>query len=158
MQNDQNPLSQSQRWTDIDSNPSLESSFPSLSFPSQPHSQSDSTSPSHPRHQTLPHSSSHHHHHHHSEKDTGHAHHHKREEKPLPPPATLAIFNPHLSTRSRLQALGSSLAINLLLPFVNGMMLGFGEIFGRALLARFGWRVPGGAATAVGVNAARKSR
>lgn len=41
------------------------------------------------------------------------------------------------------------------------MMLGFGEIFGRALLARFGWHVPsapGGAATAVGVSAAPKSR
>lgn len=41
------------------------------------------------------------------------------------------------------------------------MMLGFGEIFGRALLARFGWHVPsvpGGAATAVGVSAALKSR
>lgn len=150
---DQSHLSQSQRWEEIDSHPSLESSFPSISFPSQPESQSDSTSPSHPH-------THHHHHHEHSEKDNTHGSREKGRHT-APPPATLAIFDSRLSTRSRLLALTSSLAINLFLPFVNGMMLGFGEIFGRALLARFGWHVPsapGGAATAVGVSAAPKSR
>ena len=30
-------------------------------------------------------------------------------------------------------------AINLLLPFVNGLMLGFGELFANELAWRFGW-------------------
>jgi hypothetical protein len=30
-------------------------------------------------------------------------------------------------------------AINLLLPFVNGLMLGFGELFANELAFRFGW-------------------
>ncbi|KAJ6619681.1 hypothetical protein B0H10DRAFT_1946524 [Mycena sp. CBHHK59/15] len=64
---------------------------------------------------------------------------------PHPPPAlesaTLAIFDPSLSTRTRVTALFSSLAINLLLPFVNGVMLGFGEIFAKNIvLEYFGWR------------------
>ena len=29
--------------------------------------------------------------------------------------------------------------INLLLPFVNGLMLGFGELFANELAFRFGW-------------------
>lgn len=33
----------------------------------------------------------------------------------------------------------SSVAINLFLPFVNGMMLGFGEIFAHQLGIRWGW-------------------
>ncbi|PFH53072.1 hypothetical protein AMATHDRAFT_55442 [Amanita thiersii Skay4041] len=61
---------------------------------------------------------------------------------PLPPPptATLAVFDSSLSTRTRVKALLSSLAINLLLPFVNGVMLGFGEIFAKnVLVGWFGW-------------------
>ncbi|KAG6024503.1 hypothetical protein E4U19_000753 [Claviceps sp. Clav32 group G5] len=30
-------------------------------------------------------------------------------------------------------------AINLLLPFINGMMLGFGELFAHEAAFRFGW-------------------
>lgn len=81
-------------------------------------------------------------------------------EGPVPVP-TLSIFDSRLSTRTRLIALFSSLSINLFLPFVNGVMLGFGEIFARNMAVRFfGWKVPGtesrapgGAATAVGVRA-----
>lgn len=29
--------------------------------------------------------------------------------------------------------------INLLLPFINGLMLGFGELFANELAFRFGW-------------------
>ncbi|KAJ7707783.1 hypothetical protein B0H17DRAFT_1192220 [Mycena rosella] len=58
---------------------------------------------------------------------------------PPPPPAalesaTLAIFDGSLSTQTRVTALFSSLAINLLLPFVNGVMLGFGEIFAKNIV------------------------
>jgi hypothetical protein len=31
-------------------------------------------------------------------------------------------------------------AINLVLPFINGVMLGFGEIFAHELAFRWGWR------------------
>jgi hypothetical protein len=31
-------------------------------------------------------------------------------------------------------------AINLILPFINGVMLGFGEIFAHELAFRWGWR------------------
>ncbi|KAJ3500619.1 hypothetical protein NLJ89_g9713 [Agrocybe chaxingu] len=48
-----------------------------------------------------------------------------------PVSVTLAIFDSSLSTRTRLKAFVSSLAVNLLLPFVNGVMLGFGEIFAK---------------------------
>jgi len=33
-----------------------------------------------------------------------------------------------------------SAAINLVLPFINGVMLGFGEIFAHELAFRWGWR------------------
>ncbi|KAJ7127059.1 hypothetical protein C8R44DRAFT_780318 [Mycena epipterygia] len=82
---------------------------------------------------------------------------------PHPPPpvalesATLAIFDPSLSTRTRVTALFSSLAINLLLPFVNGVMLGFGEIFAKNIvLEYFGWRPlprPGATAATTGLGA-----
>ncbi|KAJ6513314.1 hypothetical protein C8R45DRAFT_963208 [Mycena sanguinolenta] len=79
---------------------------------------------------------------------------------PLPAPlesATLAIFDSSLSTRTRLTALFSSLAINLLLPFVNGVMLGFGEIFAKNIvLEYFGWRPlprPGSVAASTGFGA-----
>ncbi|KOS15506.1 proteophosphoglycan ppg4 [Malassezia pachydermatis] len=60
---------------------------------------------------------------------------------PSIPPAptgelTLAtIMAPGLPWRRRLLLLTASLAINLGLPFINGVMLGFGEIFARAFLA-----------------------
>ncbi|KAJ7104221.1 hypothetical protein B0H15DRAFT_942221 [Mycena belliarum] len=85
---------------------------------------------------------------------------------PPPPPAalesaTLAIFDGSLSTRTRVTALFSSLAINLLLPFVNGVMLGFGEIFAKNIvLEYFGWRPvappPGTVAASVGFGAASR--
>jgi hypothetical protein len=50
-------------------------------------------------------------------------------------------------------ALLSSLAINLLLPFVNGVMLGFGEIFAKnVVMGWFGWKIPGTVAGNVGVG------
>ncbi|TDL25500.1 hypothetical protein BD410DRAFT_819653 [Rickenella mellea] len=77
---------------------------------------------------------------------------------PALPSATLAVFDTSLTTRSRALALLSSLTINLLLPFVNGVMLGFGEIFAKTLAGRWGWKIPGGAATAVGVGAVPVSK
>ena len=79
--------------------------------------------------------------------------------QPVPTP-TLAIFDTNLSVKTRTLALVSSLAINLLLPFVNGVMLGFGEIFARNMAMKwFGWNIgdknvrTGRVATNVGVNA-----
>ncbi|KIM33462.1 hypothetical protein M408DRAFT_154727 [Serendipita vermifera MAFF 305830] len=57
-----------------------------------------------------------------------------------PPSVTLAIFDTTLSTRARALALVSSLAINLVLPFINGIMLGFGEIAAKSLFGWGGWR------------------
>jgi len=45
-------------------------------------------------------------------------------------------------------AFASSLAINLFLPFVNGVMLGFGEVFAKNLM--LGWLGWGSTATHVG--------
>lgn len=63
---------------------------------------------------------------------------------PPPPPVhptsvTLSIFNSSLSRRARVLALLSSLTINLFLPFINGVMLGFGEIFARHIIKWNGW-------------------
>nr|GAT60825.1 predicted protein [Mycena chlorophos] len=73
--------------------------------------------------------------------------------------ATTAIFDPSLSARTRITALFSSLAINLFLPFVNGVMLGFGEIFAKnVVLEYFGWRPlsrPGSVAASVGLRTSR---
>ncbi|EJD37730.1 hypothetical protein AURDEDRAFT_116703 [Auricularia subglabra TFB-10046 SS5] len=91
--------------------PSLASSFPSL--PSRPTPPS-MLEPSPPRHQP-----------------------------PAPAPArsiTLVLFDPETSTRTRLLALAATLGINFFLPFVNGVMLGFGEITAKALV---NWWRPG---------------
>lgn len=50
---------------------------------------------------------------------------------------TLAAFNPYSSIPlpRRLALISSSVAINFGLPFLNGVMLGFGEIFARVILA-----------------------
>lgn len=57
-----------------------------------------------------------------------------------PPSLTLSVFTmPSHLTFSRMVAV---LGINLVLPFINGVMLGFGEIFSREVV-RFGkawWR------------------
>ena len=59
----------------------------------------------------------------------------------VPTSATLAIFDDTLSTRTRLMALVSSLAVNLLIPFVNGVMLGFGEIVAKdVIMGWLGWK------------------
>lgn len=76
----------------------------------------------------------------------------------MPPSATLSVFDSRLSGSTRAWALVSALSINLLLPFINGVMLGFGEIFARTIAGHFGWKIPGGAATAVGVGAANVSK
>lgn len=61
-----------------------------------------------------------------------------------PPSLTVSIFGRGLTPRARVLAIISSLAINMLLPFVNGVMLGFGEIFARNVIGPFfGWKVPG---------------
>jgi len=84
----------------------------------------------------------------------------------LPPTApfsaTLAIFDSTLSTRTRVMALFSSLTINLFLPFVNGVMLGFGEIFAKNVVMEwFGWMPTGSghiaATTGIGAGASTKS-
>ena len=78
---------------------------------------------------------------------------------PAPPlSATLAIFDKSLSTRARVSAVFSSLAVNMLLPFVNGVMLGFGEIFAKTVVVGwFGWKIPGSVVTNVGVGGSRRS-
>ena len=73
---------------------------------------------------------------------------------------TSAIFDSSLSRRTRLMAFFSSLAVNLLLPFVNGVMLGFGEIFARNIvMGQLGWDLrPGSVATAVGIRGSSRER
>jgi hypothetical protein len=59
------------------------------------------------------------------------------------------------------RALFSSLAINLLLPFVNGVMLGFGEIFAKDVVLKwFGWGggKSGKVAAGVGIGKGRQER
>lgn len=61
--------------------------------------------------------------------------------EPVPPPAPTgeltiaAICAPGVSWQRRLFLVTATLAINLGLPFLNGVMLGFGEIFARAFIA-----------------------
>ncbi|KAJ7650366.1 hypothetical protein FB45DRAFT_732391, partial [Roridomyces roridus] len=87
---------------------------------------------------------------------------------PPPPPATLesatlAIFDPSLSTRTRVTALFSSIAINFMLPFINGVMLGFGEIFAKNIvLDYFGWKSvgppPGSTAASAGLRSQDRTK
>ncbi|KIO34367.1 hypothetical protein M407DRAFT_16895 [Tulasnella calospora MUT 4182] len=61
--------------------------------------------------------------------------------RPQPPSVTPLILDASLPVKTRAFALISSLAINMFLPFVNGVMLGFGEIFARNVLAPWiGWK------------------
>lgn len=60
--------------------------------------------------------------------------------KPNYPPTgslTLAAFNPYstIPLSRRLALISGSILINLGLPFLNGVMLGFGEIFARVVVA-----------------------
>ncbi|KAH9902815.1 hypothetical protein C8Q73DRAFT_633551 [Cubamyces lactineus] len=140
--------SKQEKWDEMTS--SLTSSFPSMSFPSDPHSPSSSA-----RRDLAP--APLHHHHHHSEGHAHgpghlHAHHHPHHHHEGPEgakTATLSVFDASLSPKTRALALLSSIAINVLLPFVNGVMLGFGEIFAKNIVVRWiGWRVPGTASSA----------
>ncbi|WRT70313.1 uncharacterized protein IL334_007311 [Kwoniella shivajii] len=56
-----------------------------------------------------------------------------------PPSLTLSLFNPSQLTFRRVLAV---VGINLVLPFVNGVFLGFGEIFAREVIrvGRLVWR------------------
>ncbi|KAH9010671.1 hypothetical protein EDB85DRAFT_2297672 [Lactarius pseudohatsudake] len=121
----------SPNWENVPSSPT--SSFPSMSFPepSRPHS---------PEHTT----------------------HVSRVAAPAPAPpaaasATLAVFDDTLPKRKRVLALITSLSVNMLLPFVNGVMLGFGEIFAKTVVV--GWLGWGPAvATNVGLGASSASK
>ncbi|CAG8745350.1 2422_t:CDS:2, partial [Acaulospora colombiana] len=116
----------SQGWENVPSD-SLTSSYPSINFPPL---EGDATNDP----QRHPHGSSH------------------RGEGPVlalpavaPPSVTLSVFDSSLSRRARLLALASSLAINLLLPFINGVMLGFGEIAAKSVFNWGGWSSVAGA-------------
>ncbi|PVF98071.1 hypothetical protein CPB86DRAFT_392705 [Serendipita vermifera] len=118
----------SQGWENVPSD-SLTSSYPSINFPPLEGDATNDPSRSR-RHQ---HDSSH------------------REGPVLalpsvaPPSVTLSVFDSSLSRRARLLALASSLAINLLLPFINGVMLGFGEIAAKSIFNWGGWSSVAGA-------------
>ncbi|KAH9063871.1 hypothetical protein EDB87DRAFT_1600803 [Lactarius vividus] len=121
----------SPNWENVPSSPT--SSFPSMSFPepSRPHS---------PEHTT----------------------HISRVAAPASAPpaaasATLAVFDDTLPKRKRVWALITSLSVNMLLPFVNGVMLGFGEIFAKTVVVGWlGWGPT--VATNVGLDAPSASK
>jgi hypothetical protein len=72
---------------------------------------------------------------------------------------TPLVFDSSLPTRTRALALVASLGINLLLPFVNGVMLGFGEIYAKEVIGVWlGWTRPGSSVATVGVRKAGKKR
>lgn len=145
----------------------MASSFPSLPDIVTPPKGSASIAPTSPstkvgQFEKAAEDAVHHHHHHHH-----HEHEHEGKERvktnPGPPPSlTLSIFSPGLSPRARALAVVSSIGINFLLPFVNGVMLGFGEIFARTFVAPlFGIYLPGvpkGAAAVSGVGLRAGSR
>lgn len=54
---------------------------------------------------------------------------------PTNPSTSLMVYEPPTSSWT----LCRSLAINLLLPFVNGLMLGFGELFAHEAAFWLGW-------------------
>ncbi|GBE88218.1 hypothetical protein BKA93DRAFT_36918 [Sparassis latifolia] len=133
------------KWEDIPS--SLASSYPSMSFPSDPHSPSSS----HP-HALPPHARSHPHDHPAHHQAPAHGDHHHASHS-----TTLAVFDSTLSPRTRVLALLSSLAINFFLPFVNGVMLGCGEVFAKHVIVGWlGWPIastkPGSLAANVGLG------
>jgi hypothetical protein len=115
-------------WENVPSE-SRASSFPSITFP--PTVQHGGSTVRRPR---AGHDDSHDDHHHRGGSGTG-----ITLPSAAPPSVTLSIFDSSLSTRARILALSSSLAINLLLPFINGIMLGFGEIAAKSLFGWSGW-------------------
>jgi len=149
----------SRHWEEV---PSLASSFPSLpdNILSSPSSQNDKVSPKTAA-KSIPGLSTHrkhgeksgkHHDEHEHDHHRSHSHHHHHEHhgdatvassRGPPPSVTLSIFRPGLSPRTRALAIASSIAINFILPFINGVMLGFGEIFAKNFVAPlFGIRPP----------------
>lgn len=131
----------SKQWEHVDPS-SLASSLPSMSFPEDPASTQNQTQTPAPPAPAPPTST--------------------LAPNLVPSSATLSILNPSLSPSTRLKALFSSLAINLLLPFVNGVMLGFGEIFAKNVVgAWLGWNIgavgpSGRTAAQVGVRKGRR--
>ncbi|KAF8596283.1 hypothetical protein BDV93DRAFT_610971 [Ceratobasidium sp. AG-I] len=125
-------------WEEI---PSLASSFPSL-----PEQHNTNAIPMQPTYRPRAPPAK-------KEKQHRHSSHHSHPPAPVAPPSlTLTVFDSNVSTRTRIVALVSSIAINMFLPFVNGVMLGFGEIFARNVVGPwFGWPKP--IATNVGVRA-----
>lgn len=83
-----------------------------------------------------------------SSEDIDAANHAAPPSQPESPPTgslTLAIFSRDIPWTRRVSLLLASLAINIGLPFVNGVMLGFGEIFARTVVApRLGLRTDAG--------------
>ena len=122
----------SPNWENLPSSPT--SSFPSMSFPepSRPHSPERSA--------TAPHA---------APRAAGGG----AAAAPLAAAsATLAVFDDSLPNGTRFWALVTSLSVNMFLPFVNGVMLGFGEIFAKTVIV--GWLGWGPAvATNVGLSA-----
>lgn len=141
------PVTVSNEAVQVDSDPEyisseLTSSYPSINFPSDVNSPSSNPQrPLHPR------------------QEMGLPPHLQRQQEPPKPSATSAVFDTTLSKRTRVMALVSSLAINLLLPFINGVMLGFGELFAKnVVLGWFGWKNPGNTAANVGIRRRDNSR
>ncbi|KDN35137.1 hypothetical protein RSAG8_11825, partial [Rhizoctonia solani AG-8 WAC10335] len=130
-------------WEEVHS---LGSSFPSL--PEQHNTNTIPLQPTYRPRQAVQKKEKEHHHHRHSDHPPA----------PAPPPSlTLSLFDSSLPTRTRVVALFSSVAINMFLPFVNGVMLGFGEIFARNVIGPwFGWPKP--VAASVGVRAGRDKK
>lgn len=126
--------SPSQKWEHIDSSPT--SSYPSMLFP-------DNSIPSSFKLQQMtgcgqP-----------QEQDSA-----EHKYSNMPPSTIPSLFDGTIAPRTRMNLLLSCLAINLLLPFVNGMMLGFGEIFAKNVLVRWmGWKSQNGRTAAnVGIR------
>ena len=143
-------MSRTGTWEEIHS---LASSFPSLPENISPSTQEKSPGPKGSPDSALVH---HRHHHNHRRADNRHQHHHQHRPQALGASSvTAAIFDPNLSARTRVFALLSSITINMFLPFVNGVMLGFGEIFARNVIGPyFGWKPPGN----VGIRGAGERR
>ncbi|KAF9223881.1 hypothetical protein BS17DRAFT_124087 [Gyrodon lividus] len=123
-------VSPSQKWENISSSPT--SSYPSMSFPEASAPQSPFSHPV-----PLPPASA---------PSQSHQIPPAEPDATTVPPSTLpSIMNDRVAPRTRMSLILSSLAINLLLPFVNGVMLGFGEIFAKNVLVGWiGWKTLSG--------------
>ncbi|KAH0832926.1 hypothetical protein J3R83DRAFT_11893 [Lanmaoa asiatica] len=134
--------SPSQRWEHL--SPSPTSSYPSMSFPEASVPQSPSPQPALLVQTSAP------------APAQPHPHPKADQHQTYVPPSTLpSIMDNRVAPRTRLSLVLSSLAINLLLPFINGVMLGFGEIFAKdVVVGWFGWKKRRGS-TAAGVGLRR---